>query len=98
MSMTDTLHSLFRFSEFTFDTLTGELKRKGISLSINKQTADILTILLRNSSQLVTREELRRALWPEGEIVHYGPIINNGINRLHYLLRITPPNPPYIDA
>ena len=96
--MTDTPHPLFRFSEFTFDTLTGELKRKGISISINKQTADILTILLRNSSQLVTREELRRALWPEGEIVNYGPIINNGINRLRYLLRDTAKNAQYIEC
>ncbi len=98
MFMTDSSHSLFRFSEFTFDTLTGELKRKGISLSINKQTADILTILLRNAGQLVTREELRNTLWPDGEIVNYGPLINNGINRLRYLLRDTPKNAQYIEC
>jgi DNA-binding winged helix-turn-helix (wHTH) protein/TolB-like protein/Tfp pilus assembly protein PilF len=64
---------------------------------LSKQTADILTTLLVHAGSLVTRQQLREVLWPEGEQVDYDKIINNGISRLRYIFKDDPQSPRFIE-
>ena len=90
-------HELFVFSGFVFDPDSGELLRNGIRYRISKQTAEILSILLDNAGTLVSREEIRRRLWPNGELVGHENIINKGISQLRYTLKDDPNHPTYIE-
>jgi DNA-binding winged helix-turn-helix (wHTH) protein/tetratricopeptide (TPR) repeat protein len=90
-------HELFVFSGFVFDPDSGELRRDGTRYRISKQTAEILSILLDNAGQLVSREEIRQRLWPNGEIVGYENIINKGVSQLRYTLKDDPNAPSCIE-
>jgi DNA-binding winged helix-turn-helix (wHTH) protein/Tfp pilus assembly protein PilF/TolB-like protein len=86
----------FAFSEFIFDADTGTLLRKSRDLHLPEQTARLLEILLERANTLVTREELRQALWPDEEFLDYDQGINTAINRLRNALRDDSRNPQFI--
>jgi len=87
----------FAFAGFLFDPASGELTQNGHRIRLSKQTADILTALLVHAGALVTRQQLREVLWPEGEQVDYDKIINNGVSRLRYIFKDDPQNPSFIE-
>jgi len=88
---------LFAFSSFLFDPESGDLTQNGIRVPLNKQTSELLTVLLNRAGTLVTREEIRDVLWPRHEIANYEKVINNGISRLRYIFRDDPQNPRFIE-
>ncbi|WP_263355903.1 winged helix-turn-helix domain-containing tetratricopeptide repeat protein [Acidicapsa ligni] len=88
---------LFAFSSFLFDPESGDLTQNGVRVPLNKQTAELLTVLLTRAGDLVTREEIRDVLWPRHEIANYEKVINNGISRLRYIFRDDPLNPRFIE-
>jgi len=53
----------YRFGLFEFDGATGELRREGVLVRLQGQPALALGCLLANAGQVVTREELCRAIW-----------------------------------
>lgn len=88
---------IYLFAEFRFDASSGDLTQNGISIRLSKQTADLLTVLLVNAGRLVTRGEIRLALWPDGELVAYEKMINNGISRLRYIFKDDAQSPKFIE-
>lgn len=78
---------LFTFSVFTFDPETGELLRNGRKLKVSDQNARLLAVLVENAGTMVTREELRAVLWPQGEILDYDHSINRAVSQLRAILR-----------
>jgi DNA-binding winged helix-turn-helix (wHTH) protein/tetratricopeptide (TPR) repeat protein len=86
----------YAFSEFTFDASTGTLKRRDREQRLPEQSARLLEILLEQANELVTRERLRDALWPDEEFLDYDQGINTAINRLRNSLREGPRTPQYI--
>lgn len=72
---------------FVFDTLTGELKRNGRVVHIPAQAARLLTVLVQNPGEMVTREELVSRLWPDGERVDYDHSIHRTVSQLRAILR-----------
>jgi len=88
----------FAFSQFTFESETGTLFRNERRLRIPHQTARLLEFLLSRAGNLVTREELQRALWPDGEFLEYEQGINKAINRLRDILRDDPKQPRFLET
>ena len=95
--MQETQTQIFHFADFVFIAGTGELTQNGLKIRLNKQTADVLTILLRNQGSLVTRGELRELLWPKGAIGDFEKAINNSISRLRYIFKNDPTNSQFIE-
>lgn len=54
----------YRFDGFEFRERTGELSRGGAGLRLPDQAGIVLLALLRAQGDLVSREEMRRLLWP----------------------------------
>jgi DNA-binding winged helix-turn-helix (wHTH) protein/tetratricopeptide (TPR) repeat protein len=81
------LGPVFAFSIFVFDCRTGELRRNGRPLRIPDQAARLLAILIENGGEMVAREELRRQLWPAGEVVDFDHSINRAVCKLRAVLR-----------
>jgi DNA-binding winged helix-turn-helix (wHTH) protein/Tfp pilus assembly protein PilF/TolB-like protein len=86
----------YAFSDFTFDTTTGTLTRKNRKQRLPEQSARLLEILLEQANELVTREKLRDALWPDEEFLDYDQGINTAINRLRNALREGSRSPQFI--
>jgi serine/threonine protein kinase len=88
-----------RFEGFEFDLRAGELCRPGDKpVSLAEQPFRILAMLLERSGDLVTREEIREALWPNGTIVEFEHSISAAINRLRQVLGDSAEEPRYIET
>src|SRR6202000_1364164 len=87
---------IYTFDVFRYDVSTGELWRNGYPLKMREQASRVLGLLLEHAGAIVTREELRAFLWPDGEHVDYDHSISNSISRLRAILRADLRSPAYI--
>jgi len=55
---------MIRFGKFEMDTAALELKRDGQRLRLQVQPFRALQILVENAGNAVSRDELRRQVWP----------------------------------
>jgi cholera toxin transcriptional activator len=78
--------SLYRFDGFEFDSATGELVKDGRCVRLRPQPARVLEHLLVRQGELVSREELRRAIWPDGTYVHFDHGLNSCIKQIRAAL------------
>jgi DNA-binding winged helix-turn-helix (wHTH) protein len=53
------------FGDFDFDERLMQLRRGGNIVKTPRQCLDILFLLLDRPGELITREEIRRTLWPD---------------------------------
>jgi DNA-binding winged helix-turn-helix (wHTH) protein len=60
-----------RFDRFIVDLNNGGLLRSGTRVPIQGQPFQVLRVLLEAEGRVVTREELRQALWPEDTFVDF---------------------------
>ena len=90
---------LFRFGVFEFDCSTGELRREGKSEPrLRDQAVQILSMLLERPREVVTRDELRRRLWPADTFVDFDHGVNSAINQLRNALGDSAANPRFIQT
>lgn len=87
-----------RFGIFEADLLAGELRRKGVRVKLQEQPFQILAALLERPREVVTREELRKRLWPDDVVVDFDSGLNRAVNRLREALGDTAGNPRFIET
>jgi Tol biopolymer transport system component/DNA-binding winged helix-turn-helix (wHTH) protein len=87
-----------RFGPFTVDLESQELFKSEIRLRIPGQSLRLLTLLLGRPRVLVTRAELRQALWPSDTFVDFDQGLNTAINRLRDALGDSADKPRYIET
>src|SRR5437667_6091555 len=87
-----------RFRQFEMDESTGELRKDGIKIRLQEQPLQILQILLEHPGELVSREALRKRVWPTDTFVDFDHGINNAIKRLREALGDTAETPRYIET
>ena len=87
-----------RFKVFELDLHTRELYRNGIRLRMQGQPIDVLEMLLEQPGELVTREQLRKRLWPEDTFVDFEHSLNSTINRLRDILGDRAEDPKFIET
>ena len=93
------LHDRARFGEFELDLRTGELRvREQESIHLPEQQFRILVVLLERTGEVVTREELRKRLWPNDTVVEFEHSINAAINRLRQALNDSASQPKYFET
>ena len=56
------------FGDFEFDERSQRLRRGGSAVSLHGQCLDLLVLMLDRPGQLITREEIRRILWPDSNV------------------------------
>jgi serine/threonine protein kinase/Tol biopolymer transport system component len=89
---------LFRFGPFQLDLRALELSRKGIKLKVPNQSLQVLAMLLARPGEVVTREELRHRLWPNGTVVEFDHSINAAMKRLRQALEDSPEEPAFVET
>jgi Tol biopolymer transport system component/DNA-binding winged helix-turn-helix (wHTH) protein len=87
-----------RFGVFEADFLTGELRKFGVKLKVQTQPLKVLSALIEQPGQLVTREELQKRLWDDGTIVDFDHGLGTAINKLREALGDSAENPRFIET
>ena len=87
-----------RFGVFEVDLRAGDLKRKGIRTKLQGQPFLLLITLLKRRGEVVTREELRRTLWPEDTFVDFDHSLGSAINKLREALGDSATHPRFIET
>src|SRR5476649_1346140 len=87
-----------RFGLFEVDIGRGTLTRHGVRLRIQEQPFRILELLLRQNGEIVTREQLRLALWPEGTHVNFDGSLNAALKKLRAALQDDAENPRFVET
>ena len=87
-----------RFSDFELDVRAFELRRDGTRVRLQEQPLRILTALLEHPGEVVTRDEIRKRLWPNDTVVEVSHGINAAVQRLREALGETAENPRFIET
>lgn len=90
--------SVVRFGVFEADLRSGELYKCGVKTKVQELPFQALQLLLTHPNEVLSREELRRALWPEGIYVDFDRGVISAINRLRDTLGDHAENPVFIET
>src|SRR5271170_244146 len=90
--------SRVRFGLFEADVVRGTLSRQGTRLKLQVQPFRILALLLQQPGEIVTREQCRQALWPEGTHVNFDGSLNAALKKLRAALQDEAENPRFIET
>src|SRR5579859_2745615 len=86
------------FGLFQLDLSTGDLYRNGRKTHLPEQQFQILEMLLRARGDLVSREEIRKRLWPNDTVVEFDRSINAAIKKLRAALDDSADSPRLIET
>src|SRR5579863_7281749 len=91
-----------RLGPFEVDLRSGELYAAGADddrkILLREQPFQILRMLIEAEGKVVTREEIRRRLWPNATMVNFDHSINVAIGILRRTLGDSAENPQYIET
>jgi TolB-like protein/DNA-binding winged helix-turn-helix (wHTH) protein len=87
-----------RFGGFELDERARELRTATTRIRLQDQPFEILRLLLLRPGEVVTREELRRQLWPDGTYVDFEHSLNAAVKRLRAALGDDADNPRFVET
>lgn len=87
-----------RFGPFLIDQNRQQVFRNGIRLRLQGKVYQVLIVLLHKQGEVVTREELKQALWPADTHVNYDANVNTTVNKLRQALGESTEKPTYIET
>jgi len=88
---------LVRFETFEVDLRAGELRKAGVRVKLPGQPFQVLAILLESPGEVVTREELRKRLWPD-TFVDVDHNLNTAINKIREVLGDSAESPRFVET
>jgi DNA-binding winged helix-turn-helix (wHTH) protein/Tol biopolymer transport system component len=89
---------VLRFGAFEVDIGQRELRRSGLKVKIQEQPFQILALLLERPGAIVGREDLQKAIWPNGTFVDFERGLNTAVTKLRLALGDDPDNPRFIET
>lgn len=90
--------AVVRFGPFEMDRDACELRRDGQRVPLQIQPFKVLEALIDAAGRVVSRPELRQAVWPDTVYVDFDHGLNNAVNRLRQALQDDPETPIYIET
>lgn len=92
------VQNVYCFGAFEADLEKRELRRRGLRIKLARQPFDVLSILLESADSVVTREQLRKKLWPDGVFIDFEHGLNRAINQIRQTLGDSRNSPRFIDT
>jgi DNA-binding winged helix-turn-helix (wHTH) protein len=89
---------VLQFGQFQADLETGELYRDGLRVPLQQQPFRVLAILLMRPGELVSREELRRAIWADGTFVAFERGLTSAVRKVREALGDHAAAPAFIET
>lgn len=98
MATSNSFPGCARFDQFHVDLRSGVLQRAGIRVPVQSQPLQVLRLLLQAEGKVVTREELRKVLWPEDTFVDFELGVNTAVKKLRQALTDPAEHPKFIET
>jgi len=89
---------LIHFGVFEVDLKAGELRKNGLKIKLQEQPFLILSLLLEQPGEVVTREELRQKLWSTDTFVDVDHRLNVAVKKLRNALGDSADNPRFVET
>jgi DNA-binding winged helix-turn-helix (wHTH) protein/tetratricopeptide (TPR) repeat protein len=90
--------SVYRFGLFEADPQKGELQKKGARVKLQEQPFQLLTLLLENAGEIVSRDTVRQRLWPGNTFVDFDASLSVAVGKLREALDDSADNPRFIET
>lgn len=87
-----------RFGLFEVDFKSQELRKSGIRIKIQDQPFQILTMLLEQPGEVVTREEIQKRLWASDTFVDFDLGLSSAVRKLRQALGDESDNPRFVET
>src|ERR1700693_2225728 len=89
---------VIRFDQFEADLHAQQLRKSGVRVKLPRQSFQILQILAERPGKVVSREELRQALWPGDTFVDFDHGLINSVKRIRDVLGDSAESPRFIET
>jgi TolB-like protein len=86
------------FGVFEVDLSAGALRKSGFKLRLPEQSFQVLALLLQRPGDVISRDEMRRRLWPAGTHVDFAHGVNKAVNRLRQALGDSASHPRFVET
>lgn len=86
------------FGPFEVDVDGRRLLKRGMPIALREQSFQVLAALMEQAGEIVTREELRRRLWPSDTFVDFEVALNSAVSRLRDALGDSADSPSFIET
>ncbi|HEY1676409.1 MAG TPA: winged helix-turn-helix domain-containing protein [Candidatus Sulfotelmatobacter sp.] len=90
--------TLYRFGLFSLDPANRVLMRGGVRVKVQDQPFQLLVLLLEGSGDIVSKDEIRRRLWPENTFVEFDKSLGVALVKAREALGDTASNPRFIET
>ena len=90
--------SVLRFGPFELDAARAELRRGSATVRLKSQQFQLLALLAGRAGQVVSRDEIRGALWSGETFVDFDQSINVCVNKVREALEDDPQSPRFIET
>src|SRR3954468_23175846 len=87
-----------RFGVFEADMVTGELLRQGRKVPLQQQPFLVLALLLERAGDVVSREDLQKAVWPSDTFVDFDFGLNTAIKKIRAALGDSAGSPRFVET
>jgi TolB-like protein/DNA-binding winged helix-turn-helix (wHTH) protein/Tfp pilus assembly protein PilF len=88
----------YQFGVFTVDTRSGELRKHGMRVKLQERPFQLLVALIENPGEIVSRQELRQRLWPDGTFVDFDHSLSSAVNKLRSAIHDSAAHPRYVET
>lgn len=89
---------IYKFGLYEVDAEQNLLSRQGTPVKLQEQPFRILTLLLEARGEVLTREDLKKKIWPEGTFVEFDGSMNTALMKLRAALNDNADNPIFIET
>jgi TolB-like protein/Tfp pilus assembly protein PilF len=90
--------NLLCFDCYEVDLAAGQIYKRGARLRLADQPFQVLALLLEHPGEVVTRDDLRRRLWPAEVFVDFDNVLNTAVARLRDTLGDSAERPRFIET
>ena len=87
-----------RFGPFEVDLDAGEVRRSGRRVKLQPQPFRLLVLLTGRPGSLISRDEIRTQLWPDGTFVDFDQSVNFAVKQIRDALGDSATQPIYLET
>jgi DNA-binding winged helix-turn-helix (wHTH) protein len=89
---------MLKFGPYLVDLAAGEVRKNGSRIRLQEKPLRVLVLLAERQGQVVTREELKKHLWPEDTFVDFETGLKTAVGKLREALSDSAETPRYIET
>lgn len=90
--------SIIRFGVFEVDLGARQLRKNGVRIHLQEQPFSVLVALLSHPGEPVTREQLRRSIWPDACFGDFDHGLNKAVSKLRLALADSASTPRFVET